>query len=133
MLAPYQDLSYQDSRRYCKKANENFGTFNQVLIRYLLGYFSQEEQTVFQTDPLLKEYISSYSSQSSVSRLYKRVNQETNNLFWQAQMNQTCSFIDSQLQTIVLDADSTVIKTYGHQEKSGYISHYNGLSSLNRF
>ena len=52
------------------------------------------------------------------------MNQDIINLFWPTLMNQACSFVDSQSQTIVLDADSTVIRTYGHQEEAGYISHY---------
>lgn len=124
LLSLYRNLPYQDSRLYCKKANENFQIFTQILFRYLLGYFSQEDQIIFQKDPLLKDFIPCSSSQSTVSRFYKRVNQNTINHFWRTLMNQACSFVDSQSRTIVLDADSTVIKTYGHQEEAGYISHY---------
>ncbi len=60
----------------------------------------------------------------SVSRLFKRISSETLNAFWPVFMDQACQFACACQDDILTDADSTKTDTYGHQEESSWIHHY---------
>ena len=96
----------------------------QQVFKYLLGYSSQADQEVLTKDPILCQYFQGISSQSSVSRFFSRVCEDTNNAFWQIFMDQACQFISTNQDDILLDADSTKTDTYGKQEGSAWIHHY---------
>lgn len=96
----------------------------QQVFKYILGYSSQADQDVLAKDPILCQYFQGISSQSSVSRFFSRVCQDTNNAFWRAFMDQACRFISGSQDDILLDADSTKTDTYGKQEGSAWIHHY---------
>ncbi len=97
---------------------------SQQIFKYLLGYSSQADQEVLAKDPILCQYFQGISSQSSVSRFFSRVCEDTNNAFWQIFMNQACQFISANQDDILLDADSTKTDTYGKQEGAAWIHHY---------
>ena len=96
----------------------------QQVFKYLLGYSSQADQEVLTKDPILCQYFQGISSQSSVSRFFSRVCEDTNNAFWQIFMDQACQFISANQDDILLDADSTKTDTYGKQEGAAWIHHY---------
>ena len=124
LLQPYADLPFSDERQSCKGKNSNFSLMSQQVFKYLLGYSSQADQEVLAKDPVLCQYFQGISSQSSVSRFFSRVCEDTNNAFWQIFMDQACQFISSNQDDILLDADSTKTDTYGKQEGAAWIHHY---------
>ncbi len=124
LLQPYADLPFSDERQSCKGRNSNFSLLTQQVFKYILGYSSQADQDVLAKDPILCQYFQGISSQSSVSRFFSRVCQDTNNAFWRAFMDQACRFISGSQDDILLDADSTKTDTYGKQEGSAWIHHY---------
>lgn len=124
LLDPYENLPYLDSRSSFEPHNSNQSLLAQLVFRFIAGYFVQSDQKVLEEDPLLSRYFSRISSQSSVSRFFQRVTEDTNNQFWKLFSDQSCRFLDSRLDEILLDADSTKTDTYGKQEGSAFISHY---------
>ena len=124
LLQPYADLPFSDERQSCHQRNSNFSLMVQQVFKYLLGYSSQADQEVLAKDPILCQYFQGISSQSSVSRFFSRVCEDTNNAFWQTFMDQACQFISSNQDNILLDADSTKTDTYGKQEGAAWIHHY---------
>ncbi|MBF0580247.1 transposase, partial [Erysipelotrichaceae bacterium RD49] len=92
LLQPYADLPFSDERQSCKGRNSNFSLLTQQVFKYILGYSSQADQEVLAKDPILCQYFQGISSQSSVSRFFSRVCQDTNNAFWRAFMDQACRF-----------------------------------------
>lgn len=124
LLQPYADLPFSDERQSCKGRNSNFSLLTQQVFKYILGYSSQADQDVLAKDPILCQYFQGISSQSSVSRFFSRVCEDTNNAFWRAFMDQACRFISGSQDDILLDADSTKTDTYGKQEGSAWIHHY---------
>ncbi len=129
LLQPFADLPFSDERQSCKGRNSNFSLMSQQIFKYLLGYSSQADQEVLAKDPILCQYFQGISSQSSVSRFFSRVCEDTNNAFWQIFMNQACQFISANQDDILLDADSTKTDTYGKQEGSAWIHHYSQVGS----
>ena len=124
LLMDYSDLPYSDERKTHLDHNSNFSLLTQQVVKYLLGYNTQADQDVLKQDPLISLYLKDISSQSSISRLYQRISEKTNNGFWRSHMNQSCEFIHKNQEDILLDADSTKTDTYGDQEESKWISHY---------
>lgn len=124
LLEPYSSLPFSDDRGSCRKRNSNFSLLVQQVFKYILGYFTQADQTVLAQDPVLSRYFNGISSQSSVSRLFKRISSETINAFWPVFMDQACQFVCACQDDILIDADSTKTNTYGNQEGSSWIHHY---------
>ena len=124
LLQPFADLPFSDERGSCHSRNPNFSLLTQQVFKYILGYSSQADQDVLAKDPILCQYFQGISSQSSVSRFFSRVCEDTNNAFWRAFMDQACRFISGSQDDILLDADSTKTDTYGKQEGSAWIHHY---------
>ena len=124
LLQPFADLPFSDERGSCHSRNSNFSLLTQQVFKYILGYSSQADQDVLAKDPILCQYFQGISSQSSVSRFFSRVCEDTNNAFWRAFMDQACRFISGSQDDILLDADSTKTDTYGKQEGSAWIHHY---------
>ena len=97
LLQPYADLPFLDERQSCKGKNSNFSLMSQQVFKYLLGYSSQADQKVLAKDPVLCQYFQGISSQSSVSRLFSRVCEDTNNLvlrFINFYINETLHYQD---------------------------------------
>lgn len=124
LLDPFKDLLFADSRIYCKEENENFNLLKQCVFRYLLGYNTQNCQEILRNDPLLSRYFPALSSQSSISRLFQRITEKTINQLWSCILDQSCNFLNKHCSELILEADSTIIKTYGKQEESDWIKHY---------
>lgn len=124
LLEPYSGLPFSDGRRSCRSQNSNFSLMTQIVLRYLIGYSTQADQAVLMQDPILSRYFQGVSSQSSVSRLFKRISLETLNAFWPVFMDQACQFAAQNQDDILIDADSTKTDTYGKQEGSAWIHHY---------
>lgn len=124
LLDPYRNLSYSDNRSSYASHNSSHSLLTQLVFRYLCGYFPQADQEVLRKDPLLCRYFTGVSSQSSVSRFFSRITEETNNRFWKLFLDQACGFVDRNLDEILPDADSTKTDVYGKQEDAAWISHY---------
>lgn len=124
LLDPYSSLPFSDQRSSCSGRNSNFSLLKQQVFKYILGYSTQADQAVLKQDPILVRYFDGISSQSSISRFYRRISPETINAFWPLLMNQACTFVSRNQEDILLDADSTKTDTYGHQEDAAWIHHY---------
>lgn len=114
-------LSFKEERLNPNYDNADLLHFK--LTNLFLGYSSQIMQARAINDKLFTE-IYDVPSQSTISLLFARVNEETI-----TSMNQMISalirpFIES-LDTVILDADSTNIVCHGKQEGSKHNSHYN--------
>ncbi len=124
LLMPYSNLPYSDERKTCLDKNSNFSLLKQQAIKYLLGYSTQADQAVLEKDPIISRYLKGISSQSSISRLFKRISTATLNDLWPAFMDQACRFVHENQEDILFDADSTKTDVYGNQEEADYIFHY---------
>ena len=128
LFIPYSNLPYSDERNTYLDKNSNFSLLQQQAIKHLLGYSTQADQDVLEKDPIifrhLKRYLNGISSQSSISRLFKRISTDTLNAFWPVFADQACSFVHENQEDILFDADSTKTDVYGNQEDADYIFHY---------
>ncbi len=111
LLHPCSSLPFSDDRGSCSQRNSNFSLLAQQVFKYILGYFTQVDQAVLAQDPIL-------------SRYFKRISSETLNAFWPVFMDQACQFACACQDDILIDADSTKTDTYGNQEGSSWIHHY---------
>ena len=105
-------------------AYSNTDILSQLIAKNLLGYFNQADQSYLQDDPLLSLYFSA-CSQPTVSRFFDRVCNQTNVVFKEAITLMACKYVNNHVQDPILDADSTLAVTYGNQEASAFIHHYN--------
>lgn len=95
----------------------------QLTARTLPGYFSQADQKILMEDPLLSKYFQA-CSQPTVSRFFDRVTNQTNVVFREQLIEMACKYINQNISDPIIDADSTLLETYGNQEASSYIHHY---------
>ena len=116
LLDSFDSLPFFDIRKTFIHSNESI--LSQLIIRNLLGYFSQDEQEVLLHDPLLFNH-SPVASQPSVSRFFDRVTRLTNVQFKHLLQKLTCTYINRYVASPILDADSTMVATDGKQE-TGY-------------
>lgn len=107
LLDPYQDLTFNDTRTFCKPCNSNFSLLIQCTVRSLLGFDIQADQQILSEDPILRQYFPEVSSQSAVSRFYNRADEKTSNAFAEVFMNQSCDRINRHQKDLIFDADST--------------------------
>ena len=121
ILSYLKNMQFNDHRKLI--IHSNISIIYQMIIRIFLGYFAQSGQEVLQNDPLLAKYISP-CSQSTVSRLYDRINRHTTIHLKEINQVLACNYINHHVDDIVLDVDSTNAQTYGSQEASAYIHHY---------
>ena len=101
----------------------NSDIISQLVSRTLLGYFNQDDQTVLLEDSLLSKYFAP-CSQPTVSRFFDRVANQTNVVFREQLIEMACKYVNKNVHDPIIDADSTLIETYGNQEASAYIHHY---------
>ena len=96
----------------------------QMLISFLMGYFTQSESKHLRNDPLINDdhFI---ASQPTLSKMFKRMTRLTTNALSEINKKISCDYINKRLDDIILDIDSTLIELYGHQEASAFIHHYN--------
>jgi hypothetical protein len=98
----------------------------QLIARDLLGYFNQADQSVLADDPLLSMYFNA-CSQPTVSRFFDRVVNHTNVVFKEIVTKMACRYVNKHVDAPIIDADSTLTETYGGQEASAYIHHYDEI------
>lgn len=103
--------------------HSNTDIMRQLIERHCLGYFNQKDQDVLRNDPLLR-FNSTPASQPTISRFFDRVSEKSNRRFKSILQKQACQFISKNVDTIIMDADSTLATTNGCQEAAAYISHY---------
>ena len=101
----------------------NIDILSQLIGKNLLGYFNQSDQSVLNDDPLLSRYFSA-CSQPTVSRFFDRVVNETNVVFKEEVTLMACKHVNKHVNAPIIDADSTLLETYGNQEASAFIHHY---------
>ena len=101
----------------------NSEIMSQLITRTILGYHNQSDQTILQEDPLLSKYFIA-CSQATVSRFFDRVTNQTNVVFRELLIETACKYINQNIPDPIIDADSTLLETYGEQEASAYIHHY---------
>lgn len=103
----------------------------QMLISFLLGYFTQSEARHLRNDPLINDdkFI---ASQPTLSKMFKRITRLTTNALSEMNKKISCDYVNKNLIDIILDIDSTLIELYGQQEALAYIHHYsaNGYHPL---
>lgn len=114
-------IPFNDQRSLPVYSNSEI--MSQLITRTLLGYFNQADQTVLDDDPLLSEYFRA-CSQPTVSRFFDRVTNQTNVVFREELIKMACRYINQHISDPIIDADSTLLETYGNQEASAYIHHY---------
>ena len=101
----------------------NIDILSQLIGKNLLGYFNQSDQSVLNDDPLLSRYFSA-CSQPTISRFFDRVVNETNVVFKEEVTLMACKHVNKHVNAPIIDADSTLLETYGNQEASAFIHHY---------
>ena len=117
----FNKLPFDDRRSLPLYSNSAILT--QLVAKTLLGYFNQADQNVLMEDPLLSKYFTA-CSQPTVSRFFDRVTNHTNVVFREQLIQLACGYINQNVRDPIIDADSTLVTTYGTQEASAYIHHY---------
>lgn len=115
-------IPYEDHRSLPLYSNHEIQS--QLICRSMLGYFNQADQAVLKNDPLLSLYFTP-CSQSTVSRYFDRVTNKTNIMMKEEVTKLACAHVNKYVQEPIIDADSTLVETYGKQEASEFIHHYN--------
>jgi len=119
-----RNIPFFDSRR--TPIHSNHDILEQLFARNLLGYFGQSDQKILQEDPLLSGFFTT-CSQPTVSRFFKRVGNRTNLVFKEEITKLACDYVNKHIDAPIIDADSTLAETYGHQEASSFIHHYSAI------
>jgi hypothetical protein len=117
----FRNIPFDDNRFLPVYSNSEI--MAQLTARTLLGYFGQADQKILMEDPLLSKYFHA-CSQPTVSRFFDRVTNQTNVVFREQLIEMACKFINQNVSDPIIDADSTLLETYGNQEASSYIHHY---------
>lgn len=129
LLSSLKDTPFYDSRKFPKYSNNDI--LSQIIIRNLLGHFNQADQLALIDAPLLLKYINA-CSQPTLSRFFDRVTIKTNMYLKELVQKLGCDYVNTNVQDIILDVDSTKDITNGHQEGASYIFYYgiNGYHSM---
>lgn len=121
LLNQFKTIPFDDLRT--RSTFHNGDSLFQLVSRTLLGYFNQSDQRVLMDDPLLSKYFTA-CSQPTVSRFFSRVTNQTNVVFRELLIKMACEYINQNVSDPIIDADSTLLQTYGNQEAGTYIHHY---------
>ena len=121
IMDKFRHIPFYDLRAVPIYSNSEI--LSQLVSRTLLGYFNQDDQKVLLEDPLLSKYFSP-CSQPTVSRFFNRVVNQTNVALREQLIEMACQYVNKNVRDPIIDADSTLIETYGNQEASAYINHY---------
>ena len=110
----------------------------QLILQIIGGYHTDSAANILQHDPVLQTLSTDepLASQSSISRLYDRVEDETIKtlqVFNQALIDK--ARLVRNETNMIIDLDSTYSETFGHQEQTAYNAHYgtNGYHPLVAF
>ena len=129
-------VTFNDSRKYWTHTNHKI--LKQIILQIVAGYNTDSAANILQHDPVLQTLSSDepLASQSSISRLYDRVEGETIKtlqVFNQVLIDKARLVRNDTL--MIIDLDSTHSDTFGHQEQTAYNAHYgtNGYHPLVAF
>lgn len=129
-------VTFNDSRKYWTHTNHKI--LKQIILQIIGGYHTDSAANILQHDPVLQTLLTDepLASQSSISRLYDRVEGETIKtlqVFNQALIDKARLVRNDT--NMIIDLDSTHSDTFGHQEQTAYNAHYgtNGYHPLVAF
>ncbi|XJS10895.1 IS1380 family transposase [Aerococcaceae bacterium WGS1372] len=129
-------VTFNDSRKYWKHTNHKI--LKQLILQIIGGYNTDSAANFLQHDPVLQTFSTDepLASQSSISRLYDRVVDETIDtlqVFNQALIDKARLLRNDT--NLIIDLDSTHSDTFGNQEQTAYNAHYgtNGYHPLVAF
>ena len=117
-------VTFNDSRKYWTHTNHKI--LKQIILQIIGGYNTDSAANVLQHDPVLQTLLTDepLASQSSISRLYDRVEGETIKtlqVFNQALIDKARLVRNDT--NMIIDLDSTHSDTFGHQEQTAYNAH----------
>ena len=112
-------VTFNDSRKYWTHTNHKI--LKQIILQIVAGYNTDSAANILQHDPVLQTLSSDepLASQSSISRLYDRVEGETIKtlqVFNQVLIDKARLVRNDTL--MIIDLDSTHSDTFGHQEQT---------------
>lgn len=120
-----QHLDVDDERIAYDHSNPSM--VSQKIYQTIAGYPEDMAAKILNEDPVFTQVLEkgSLASQSSLSRLYNRINENTFTSLEQANQE----LLDNihqvrKSENLIIDLDSTHADTYGNQENSAYNAHY---------
>ena len=99
----------------------------QVIYQILGAYFEDDCADELTNDPVLTAVLAkkSLASQPTLSRFFNRLDETTLNQFYNLMRRfRKVVYSIKKPEMILLDLDSTLLNTYGHQEGEGFNYHY---------
>lgn len=99
----------------------------QIIFQIICGYFEDDCADELSYDPVLTAILGKnrLASQPTLSRFFNRMDNDTLKQFYQLQREMRKIVYDIKNPDIViLDLDSMLLDTYGHQEGEGFNFHY---------
>lgn len=118
-------LSFKEDRKRIQHTKESI--LKQVLLQQIAGYAMEDAADSLKNNALFTQLMEkeTLASQPTLSRMFTSMTSET--VLDMEVLNQ--KYIDQyygrpEVDTIVIDLDSTHCDTFGHQEKSDFNSHY---------
>ena len=124
LINEFNRLPFNDLRSVPLYSNQDILT--QLIAKGLLGYFNQADQKVLINDPLLSKHFTA-CSQPTISRFFDRVTDHTNIVLKEILTKYACDHVNRYVEAPIIDADSTLCETYGSQQASSYIHHYQSI------
>ena len=129
-------VTFNDYRKYWTHTNHKI--LKQLILQIIGGYDTDSAANILQHAPVLQTFSTDEPlvSQSSISRLYDRVVEETIHtlqVFNQALIDK--ARLGRNDTNLIIDLDSTHSDTFGNQEQTAYNAHYgtNGYHPLVAF
>ena len=107
------------------KDDENL---SQIIFQILCGYFEDDCADELTNDPVLTAILGKkrLASQPTLSRFFNRLDDDTLRQFYHLQREmRKIVYAYKNPEIIILDLDSTLLDTYGHQEGEGFNFHLN--------
>lgn len=99
----------------------------QVIYQILGAYFEDDCSDELTNDPVLTAILAkkTLASQPTLSRFFNRLDETTLNQFYDLMRHfRKIVYFIKKPEMILLDLDSTLLNTYGHQEGEGFNFHY---------
>ena len=131
-----QLLTFNEDRRYW--IHDNISVLEQLLFQIVAGYPADSSANILREDPIFLLVLDkdALASQSSLSRFWDRVSEETIAQFQvlnQALIDKVR--LERNATEMIIDLDSTHSDTFGNQEDANFNAHYgtNGYHPLVAF
>ncbi len=99
----------------------------QVIYQILGAYFEDDCADELTNDPVLTAILNkkALASQPTLSRFFNRMDEDTLNQFYSmVRRFRKVVYSIKHPELVLLDLDSTLLDTYGHQEGEGFNFHY---------